>query len=86
MQFEFNPAKSQINKSKHGIDFEEAKILWKDSCRVEITAKSTDEPRYMIIGKIDAKHWSAIVTYRDSVVRIISVRRSRDNEVKLYEG
>ncbi len=86
MQFEFDPAKSQINQSKHGIDFEKAKILWKDSYRVEISAKSTDEPRFMIIGRIDAKHWSAIVTYRDSVIRIISVRRSRNNEVKLYES
>ena len=86
VQFDYDPVKSQINQSKHGIDFEKAKMLWKDSYRVEITAKSTDEDRFMIIGKIDAKHWSAIVTYRESVVRIISVRRSRNNEVKLYEN
>ena len=74
VQFDYDPVKSQINQSKHGIDFEKAKILSKDSYRIEITAKSTDEDRFMIISKIDTKHWSAIVTYRESVVRIISVR------------
>ena len=86
VQFDYDPVKSQINQSKHGIDFEKAKILWNDSYRVEIQAVSTNEPRFMIIGKIEGKNWSAIVTYRGSVVRIISVRRSRDNEVKLYES
>lgn len=84
MQFEFDSVKSQINKSKHGIDFEKAKALWNDASRVEIQAISTNEPRFMAIGIIDGKHWSAIVTYRNFVVRIISVRRSRENEVKLY--
>ena len=86
MQFDYDPVKSQINQSKHGIDFEKAKTLWNDSYRVEIQAVSTNEPRFMIIAKIEGKNWSAIVTYRGSVVRIISVRRSRDNEVKLYES
>jgi uncharacterized DUF497 family protein len=84
VQFEFDSVKSQINKSKHGIDFEKAKALWNDASRVEIQAISTNEPRFMAIGIIDGKHWSAIVTYRNFVVRIISVRRSRENEVKLY--
>lgn len=84
MQFEFDSVKSQINKSKHGIDFEKAKALWNDASRVEIQAISTNEPRFMAIDIIDGKHWSAIVTYRNFVVRIISVRRSRENEVKLY--
>ena len=84
MQFEFDSVKSQINKSKHGIDFEKAKALWNDASRVEIQAISTNEPRFMAIGIIDGKHWSAIVTYRNFVARIISVRRSRENEVKLY--
>ena len=86
MEFDYDPVKSQINQSKHGIDFEKAKMLCLDSYWVVITAKSTDEDRFMIIGKIDTKHWSAIVTYRESVVRIISVRRSRNNEVKIYES
>lgn len=85
MQFEYDLTKSLSNQSKHGIDFDEAQLLWQDPYRVEITAKSTTEPRLIIIGKIGNKHWSAIVTYREERIRIISVRRSRDNEVDLYE-
>lgn len=86
MRFEYDPLKSQGNLSKHGIDFEVAQRLWEDVRRVELQANSTVEPRSLIIGKIEDKHWSAIVTYRNDAVRIISVRRSRENEVGLYES
>lgn len=84
--FEYDSDKSQNNQSKHGINFEQAQLLWDDVQRVELQAKSTTEPRFMVIGKIEGKHWSAIVTYRNENIRIISVRRSRDDEVKFYEG
>jgi len=71
---------------KHRIDFEEAQLLWQDIYRIELQANSTVEPRSIIIGKIAGKHWSAIVTYRDETIRIISVRRSRQSEVSLYES
>lgn len=85
MEFEFDPHKSASNKVKHGIDFEEAQELWNDPHLLEIEARSSDEPRFLLIGKIRGKHWSAIVTYRENKVRIISVRRSRKEEVELYE-
>ena len=78
--------KSEINNKKHGIDFEEAKKLWDDPNLIEIPAKTIDEPRYLIIGKIGEKHWSAIITYRGEKIRIISVRRARKEEVKIYES
>ncbi|WP_019506352.1 BrnT family toxin [Pleurocapsa sp. PCC 7319] len=86
MQFDYDLVKSSSNKVKHGIDFNEAQILWQDSQRIEIKARTTTEFRFIVIGKIDNKHWSAIITYRENKIRIISVRRSRDNEVKLYES
>ncbi|MEC4989037.1 MAG: BrnT family toxin [Oscillatoria sp. PMC 1068.18] len=86
MLFEYDPNKSQTNKLKHGIDFEEAQQLWSDSYRVEVEARSTTENRFLVIGKIDDKHWSAVITYRGEAIRIISVRRARENEVELYEG
>jgi uncharacterized DUF497 family protein len=49
-------------------------------------AKTIDEPRYLVIGQIGGKHWSAVITYREQNIRIISVRRSRDEEVMLYES
>jgi len=86
MGFEYDPDKSAENKRKHGLDFEEAQALWADSALVEIPARVTDEPRWVLIGKIDQKHWSAVVTRRGDNVRIISVRRSRDEEVVIYES
>lgn len=84
--FEYDSNKSQINLEKHGIDFDSAQELWQDPDLIEISAKTTDEPRSLVIGKIAGKHWSAVITYRTPKVRIISVRRSRKAEVALYES
>tara|TARA_B100000073_G_scaffold345143_1_gene353499 strand:- start:2718 stop:2981 length:264 start_codon:yes stop_codon:yes gene_type:complete len=86
MKFEYDPEKSAANLAKHGIDFETAQSLWLDPDLLEIKAKTLDEPRSMIIGRIEDKHWSAIVTYRDASIRLISVRRSRDKEIDIYES
>jgi uncharacterized DUF497 family protein len=86
MEFEFDNRKIQINKKKHGIDFIEAQALWNDLDRIEIPAKTIDEERYLIIGKISDKYWSMIITYRNEKVRIISARRSRKEEVDIYES
>ena len=86
MEFEFNIHKSQNKKKKHGIDFFEAHSLWEDPDRIEIPAKTIDEPRVIVIGKILDKHWSGIITYRGGKIRIISVRRSREEEIEIYES
>ena len=86
MAFEFDTRKSDRNLAKHGIDFVEARQLWDDSDLLEIPARTEDEPRSIVIGKISGKHWSAVITSRGDDVRIISVRRSRVEEVALYES
>jgi len=86
MAFDFDPQKSDRNLAKHGIDFIDAQQLWNDPNLLEIPARTEDEPRSIVIGQIDGKHWSAVITYRSDDVRIISVRRSRDEEVALYES
>ena len=86
MVFEFDQEKSQTNLSKHGIDFIEAQLLWDDPNAVVIPAHTTDEPRYLLIAELNHKVWSAIFTVRESRVRIISVRRSRENEEKIYQS
>jgi len=86
VEFEFDPAKSQANKQKHGIDFVEAQLLWLDDMLLEIPARTSGESRFVIIGKIGVKYWSAVVTYRQKRIRVISVRRSRKEEVEIYEG
>jgi uncharacterized DUF497 family protein len=86
VRFEFDEAKSRSNKEKHGIDFVKVQELWLDDLLIEIPARTLDEPRFVVVGKIDEGHRSAVVTYRGDAIRIISVRRSREEEVALYEG
>lgn len=86
MEFEFDNHKSKENKKKHGIDFVEAQMLWDDPDRIEIPAKTEDEPRILVIGKIRGKYWSAVKTSRNENIRIISVRRSRRKEIAIYES
>jgi uncharacterized DUF497 family protein len=73
MEFEYDAEKSAANKAKHGIDFDEAQALW-------------DEPRFLAVGRIGEKHWSAIFTLRGARLRLISVRRARKQEIEIYEG
>jgi uncharacterized DUF497 family protein len=84
MDFEFDRAKSAANQRKHGIDFVAAQALWNDVDRLEIPARSTDEPRTQIIGRIGDLVWSAFITQRRNRIRIISVRRARDEEEAAY--
>ena len=86
MNFEYDPQKSDGNQIKHGIDFVEAQELWNDVDLLEIPAKTTDEVRFLVIGKIVEKHWTGIITYRNDNIRIISVRRARNEEIELYES
>lgn len=86
MNLVFDQLKSSINLEKHGIDFLQAQSLWDDGDYVEIPLKTTDEHRFMVIGRIEEKFWSGIITYRGESIRIISVRRSRKEEVAIYEG
>ena len=84
--FEFDERKSLANLKKHGIDFVSAQELWTDPDIVEIQANSMDEPRSLVVGFIEGKCWSAVITYRGKVIRIISVRRARQAEVAMYES
>ncbi len=86
MEFEFDYKKGESNKQKQDIDFYEARKLWDDIDFIEVPVKTSDEPRFMVIGKISGKYWSGIITYRNEEIRIISVRRSRKEEVDIYES
>lgn len=86
MDFEYDPQKSELNKSKHGIDFEEAKALWDDENSFQADTISQVEERFLVIGGIDGVIWTAVITYRDENARIISVRRARGQEVENYDN
>lgn len=84
--FEYDDDKSQANREKHGINFLTSQEIWNDPDMLEIQTNSEDETRFLVIGQIKAKHWSAVITYRNGKIRLISVRRSRKKEVELYES
>lgn len=86
MKFEYDPTKSALNLVKHGIDFEQAQALWQDLRMLEAPAKTKDEERFLVIGKIEGRHWTAVWTPRGEVVRIVSVRRARKEEIGYYES
>jgi uncharacterized DUF497 family protein len=86
MEFEYDPGKSAENARKHGIDFEAAQHLWYDPQLLTAAARTEDEARFIAVGKIGDKYWTAIYTYRGDAVRIISVRRARREEIVRYEG
>jgi len=83
--FEYDEDKSKVNLEKHGIDFQAAQALWNDPDALEIETESNIEARFLVIGIIHNKYWSAVITYRNENIRLISVRRSRIKEVELYE-
>lgn len=86
MEFEFDEEKSRANREKHGLDFVEAQALWDDPRRIEIPARTTDEPRTLVVASLGDRLWSAVVTQREGRTRLISVRRAREEEKRLYEG
>lgn len=83
--FEFDPAKSDANRAKHGIDFVAAQALWLDDRLLEVPSRFTPEPRFLVVGRIGRRYWSAVVTYRGACIRLISVRRARFEEVLAYD-
>jgi uncharacterized protein len=84
MTFEYDQKKSEANKLKHGIDFEEVQELWLDHRGIEIEARTEGEHRRLLIAVLDGEIWSVIFTRRDGAIRIISARRSRKNEKEIY--
>ena len=86
MKFEYDSNKSYTNEQKHGINFEDAQLLWQDENLLEVSLSFPDEVRHLCIGKIEYKHYSAVITYRKEAVSIISVRRSRKEEILHYEN
>lgn len=85
VEFEWDSGKNASNQEKHGIGFQEASALWSDPGLILLASRHPDEPRFLAIGKIELTHWTAIFTEREDRIRIISVRRARDNERSLYE-
>ncbi|MCL2123388.1 MAG: BrnT family toxin [Desulfovibrionaceae bacterium] len=85
MEFDYDPQKSAANKAKHGIDFEEAALVWNDENLSIVPMRSDTEPRFAAIGMVNNTIRTVIFTPRGDTIRIISARRARAREVAHYE-
>ena len=84
--FEFDPGKSAANLAKHGIDFERAQMLWDDERLTGLgVVRYGAEERWLYVGRVDGRCWTAVVTFREQRIRIISVRRARSSEEMAYQ-
>ncbi len=82
--FVFDLEKSRSNMKKHGIGFIKARQIWDDPNLVERRARTLDEERYAVVGAIDGILWTAIITYREELIRIISDKQARKYERQIY--
>ena len=83
MEIEYDPAKSAANLKKHGLSLEQAQRLWEVPA-VVLRARTVGEERFLIIGRLGYKLYSAIFTMRGETTRLISARRSHKKEEKIY--
>lgn len=87
--FEWNPQKAKINFEKHGITFDEASTVFKDtlSLTIEDPLHSYDEERLVLIG-MSYKNRLLVVVHaeRKESIRIISARKAVKKERNYYES
>lgn len=87
MEFEFDPAKDEANRFKHGLRLEFAARIFASNGHVVLpTVRLGDEEeRFKAIGEVDGKLFTAVHVWRDERVRLISVRRSNASERRDYD-
>jgi hypothetical protein len=85
--YSWDAVKSQSNKKKHGISFEEARdsVFEGKNILAPEVAYDHGESRHAVIGKHHGKYYVGIFTITPQGLRIISVRRARHDEQKQAE-
>ena len=87
LDFEWDPAKDDLNRRKHRVTFEEATTVFKDP-QADIVSDlfhSTDEERYRVIGYSDRNRLLTVIfTERYETTRIISARKATLTEQAAY--
>lgn len=86
MEFEFDPAKDEANRFKHGLRLSHGKRVFDDpDCQVLPSFRQVDgEDRYKAVGLVEGKLFTAVHVWRDGAIRLISVRRSNAGEQRDY--
>ncbi len=82
--FEFDFKKSITNLDKHGISLYKAMLLWTVRHTITDARHEMGEVRFMMIGQLEDKSYTCIFTIRNKMIRLISARRSRIHEEKIY--
>lgn len=91
MLFEWDENKNRINKARHGVSFDAAKLIFFDPClKVLFDRCENGEDRWHAIGKIQGVVMLLVVhtvQYEQTteIIRIVSARRPTRQERKQYE-
>ena len=88
LEFEWDPAKAELNLKEHGVSFDEATTVFRDALSITIADPdhSDSEDRFIDIG-MSHREQLLVVSYteRKDKIRIISARRATRTERKSYE-
>ena len=86
MRYEWDENKRQGNFEKHGLDFNDAHLVYESPCKLTIPCKTTAEHRQQDLADIEGEVvvLSSVYTLRSKAVRIISFRQASAVERKLY--
>ena len=84
-QFEWDPQKDEANLKKHGLSFERARTIWDDERRICYHLCDQPETRWLVIARLGPRiYMSAVVTYREERIRLISARYATKQEIEMY--
>lgn len=86
MDFEWDEAKRLANLAKHALDFRDAPLVLDDAHLVAPARPGAEEPRWLMIGRLEGRHVCIVVTRRADAIRVISMRRARDDERERYHA
>lgn len=87
MEFEFDPAKDEANRFKHGLRLAFGMRIFVDPLhQIFPSFRPVDgEDRYKAVGMVDGKLHTVVYVERIGVLRLISVRRSNASEQRDYD-
>jgi uncharacterized protein len=89
MRIEFDPAKDELNRAKHGVSLAQANGFdWETALEREDDRFDYGELRFVAIGLIDARLYVMVFTdgANDDAVRVISLRPAEKHEMRYYYG
>lgn len=85
-EFAWDDAKAVSNLAKHGVSFEAARAVFRDTFAIEWADHAQDdpEPRFVTVGMVENRLLLVAYTVRGIVVRIISARLAEAYERRRY--